>query len=92
MSSQDPFRSKQARPAREKGDAPDIGRVSKFRTGGTFVGGRRTSKVTAVDSIDKRLSLASGLGIFLLLCGLVVAGLAAWAFRNLSTIPSSSLD
>lgn len=80
MSSQDPSSSKQSKPAREKGDAPDIGRVSKFRTGGSFTGDSGPSGMTAVDDIDRRLSLAGGLGILLLLCGVVVAGLAAWAF------------
>lgn len=76
MSSQDPFRSRQSKPSREMGDAPGIGRVSKFRTGS----GGRPSKVTAVDSIDRKLNMVSGLGVFLLLCGLIVVALAAWVF------------
>ena len=79
-SSQDPFRHRPAKPSRELGDAPSIGRVSRFRDGGSSGHGRRTSKVTAIDGIDKRINLSTGLAVFLLLCGLVVAGLAAWAF------------
>jgi uncharacterized protein YwbE len=81
-SSQDPFRHRPAKPSRELGDAPSIGRVSRLREGLPSGRERRSSKVTAIDGIDKRISLSGGLGVFLLLCGLVVVGLAAWAFLS----------
>jgi hypothetical protein len=78
-SSQDPFRHRPSKPARELGDAPSIGRVSRFRNGGSE---RRASKVTAVDGLDKRITLTNGLAVLLLAGGLIVAGLAAWAFAS----------
>jgi hypothetical protein len=81
-SSQDPFRHRPGKPSRELGDAPSIGRVSRFRNGGSSGSGRRASKVTAIDGIDKRITLSTALAGFLLLCGLVVAGLATWAFMS----------
>jgi hypothetical protein len=80
-SSHDPFRHRPAKPPRELGDAASIGRVSRLREGAPSASGR-ASKVTGIDGIDKRVTLSSGLGIFLLLCGIVVAGLAAWAFMS----------
>lgn len=78
-SSQDPFRHR-PKSGREVGDAPSIGRVTRMRNGASSKA--RTSKVTAIDGLDKRVNLTTLLGILLLGIGVVVAGLAAWAFVN----------
>ncbi len=75
-SSQDPL-NRSSKPARGLGDAPDLGRVSRMRNGSTD---KRPSKVTAVDGIDKRISAVMSLSGVLILCGVLVAGLGAWAF------------